>query len=395
MKSKASLVAILLLTLPAFSAVAQIHISGSLHSSLYAWENAAQNQQWDYYQGLRLRVTPEKHANFYVQTNLRVARRGDPSDWEERVYNTYLNWRSTNRRLEFRLGRQFVYYGVINGTVDALQVAARPGKNLNLKFIAGTDAPLDRKFEIQDWDSGNVFGGYLSYRISGDAKLDVSYFQRSRRDDIVWQQLGTALTGKIKPNLYYQGQFDYNLGTSELQGLRSRLTYYRDKWSFSGEFNSQKPRVYEDSYFNIFELEAFNQFRCGITYDAGNYQLGLQNLYTSYEEDNSDEVILTAGTRWGTVGLVYQNGFAGDNTGLYGEIRYDIVRDLTVKIRSSHYSYERRSVQLSEDATSFSGGLQYRPTRPLLLQAEIQESINSFYDNDVRGLFKVNYSFNQ
>lgn len=372
---------------------AQIRIKGSVQSSLYSWENLAQNQQWDFYQGLNLRVSSTNHPNVYLQTYMRVSQRGDPSEWDERLYNTYLNFRSQNRKFEARIGRQFLYSGVINGTVDGIQATVRPNNDISFKVVVGTDAPLDRSFEIQDWDNGTVLGGYLSVKFK-QSNLDLSYFQRSRFDDTVWQLLGAALNGKLNQNFYYQSRLDYNLEKSTYQGMRYRVTYLDDNWSISGEFNSQKPRVYEDSFFNIFELRAFNQFRFGVTRQFGSYNLGVQNILTDYYNDKNYELILTTGTRWGTIGVIAQNGFGGNNTGLYGEIHYDIVHNLTFKARSSYHKYERRSIQISEDEKSFMAGLSYRPIKELKVQAELQESQNSYFDNDLRGLFRLNYSFN-
>ena len=111
-------------------------------------------------------------------------------------------------------------------------------------------------------------------------------------------------------------------------------------------------------------------------------------------DESADEVIATVGrSRLGSLGLIYQTGFGGDNVGIYGNVDYDVLDNLTFRLRSRHYSYTRRTLSIGEDATSFSGGLLYRPIPSVLLQAELQESINTFYDNDLRALFRVGYSF--
>lgn len=376
------------------SVFAQTRMDGQLYSQMYAWENASANQQWDYYQGVRFRVQPSKQANLSLKTHFQVAHRGDPAEWDERVYNAYADWYTNNRKVEVRLGRQFVYSGVINGSVDAVMVRARPTSKWDLRFVGGSAVPYQRPLKIQKWDDGGVLGGYAAYQIADHAKIDLSFVSRSRQDQVVWRQLGTALTGAWNSTFYYQFQVDYNLEKSEYQGIRGRLSYQLDRWVLSGEYNNQKPRIYEDSFFNIFELVAFNQVRLGVTRLFGKYQVGVHHLHTIYEEDETtDEVLLSAGSSWGTIGVVYQTGFGGDNIGLYGEVRYEIVPSLTFRFHSSHYSYQRRSIAFNEEATAFSTGLQYRPVRALLIQAEVQESMNSFYDNNLRALFRINYTF--
>jgi len=378
------------------SAFAQTRVDGRLYSQLYAWENASANQQWDYYQGLQLRVAPSKQAGISLKTHFLVTRRGDPAAWHERFYNAYADWASSERTVQVRMGRQFIYSGVINGSVDGVMVRARPTSKWDLRLVGGTAVPYHRPLKVQSWEDGGTIGGYAAYQLADRTRIDLSLVSRTRQDEVVWRQLGTSLTGTFQKHFYYQLQLDYNLEKSEYQGVRGRLSYQVEKWILSGEYNTQKPRIYEDSFFNIFKLVAFNQTRLGVTRLFGKYQVGIYHLHTMYDEDEStDELMLTAGSSWGTVGVVYQTGFGGDNIGLYGEVRYEFVPGLTFTFHSSHYSYRRRSIAFNEEATAFSSGLQYRPVRALLLQAQVQESMNSFYDNNLRGLFRINYTFSQ
>lgn len=377
------------------SAYGQARINGQVYALLYAWENIDAEQQWDYYQGVQLRLQPAPGSNFSFKTNLRIARRGDPSDWQERVYNAYADWHSNQQRFQVRLGRQFLYKGVLNGSVDAVKIRLRPAPNLDVHAVGGLAVPFDRRLELQKWSEGGILGAYAAYQVAGQ-QVNVSYVQRVRDDRIAWRQVGAALSGAWKKKVYYQGQFDYNLEQSTYQAMRYRLTYQAPRWSLFGEYNSQKPRIFEDSFFNIFRLVAFDQFRGGFNILVAGYQLGAQYLHTLYERDETgDEVVLSVGTPWGTVGAVYQTGFGGDNVGLFGEVRYDVLNNLTVRLHGSHYNYQRRSIAFHEDATAFSGGLMFRPVRALMLQAEVQESMNSFYSNNVRALVRVSYAFNK
>ncbi len=393
MRPRVNLLLLFSLFVLSFPVYSQIRFNGVLQSSLYTFETPENAQHGDFYQGLRLRILSKKNSKIFLNTYLRVAKIGNAA-WEERIYNLYVNWQTPRNRFQVRLGRQFLYRGVINGTLDGILLSATPIPRLRLKLFGGLEAPYRRGFEMVGSDS-TAWGGYASYRFSSLAKLDLSYFHRRRNDISVWHLLGAGLSGKLNQELYYQFQIDHNLEAETLQGLRARLTYYRNRWSFSGEINSQRPRVFEDSYFRIFELEAYQQLRGGVTYRIHNYQLGVQYIFTGYEEETTNQVILTVGNRWGVIGLVLQDGFGGSNTGLYGDIRYEFLPGLTVKFYSSYYNFQRHAIEISEDATAFSGGLIYRPVRAFSIQAEAQQSINSFYDNDFRGLFRLNYYFTQ
>ncbi len=373
---------------------AQIHFEGNLNSSLYAWEMAEDNNQMDFYQGVQLRIFPEAYSNFEFRSNFRFAKRGDPAEWNEKVYNSYLKWKSSDRQYEMKLGRQFIYHGVMNGTVDGLLVSTKATNSLTFKVLAGVPAPVDRQLKLTNWSDGSVLGGFTSYRFLGNWKANLSYFQKTANEETVWQQMGTALSGKIINDFYFMAKIGYNLKSSEYQNMRYRVTYYKDKWTISGEFNSQKPRVLEDSFFKIFEIEAHNQVRASIAYQFGEYRFRIRNLYTMYEDDNSNQVQFSVASRWGLVGIVYQNGFAGDNTGFFGELRYDVVSNVSIIVYSSYYNFQRHSTEIGEEALAFSGKVEYRPLKYLHLQVEVQESQNSYYKNELRGLFRLNYMFN-
>lgn len=383
---------ILILFIPLLS---QVNYSGSLRSSFYTFEtltDTSEIQQLNYYQALQLRISPEKYSNLYLSTFLQIAKRGD-EDWDERVYNLYADWKAKNNKVHLRFGRQFLYHGVINGTMDGVLVSVSPMKKLKVKLFGGLSAPPMRDFEILEWDEGNVFGAYASYKLPKDVNFNLSFFQKSRYDETVWQLLGAGLSGQYR-GVYYLAKLDHNLLTEEIQGMRYLLNYFYKKWSFSAEFNNQRPRIYEDSYFRIFEVKAYNQYRGGVNYNFNPIEFGLQYIFTSVEYDETNQVVLTAGIPWGIIGIVYQDGFGGKNTGLYGELRYDLFKQLTVRGYSSHYNYERQTTVISEYATSYSAGLDYRPFKFLSMQADVQQSINSIYEDDIRGLFRLNYFFN-
>lgn len=370
----------------------QVRVRGSVQSSLYGWENLQENQQWDFYQGLNLRITPENYSRLYVNTFLREAYRGDPAEWQERIYNLYAHW-NAGKNLRLRIGRQFLYRGVINGTMDAALLQGQISKKLQVQFVAGLEAPVDRTFSLRKWDEGNVLGGYLSYHFLGRNRAEVSYFQKSRNEKTVWQQIGATFSGSAGHNIDYYARTDFNLLASDYQTLRGRLTYYQKRWTASVEVNSQKPRIYEDSFYNIFEIKAFNQLRTAATYRVGNYNLSLQYLFTLYEEDSDNRIMASASSSFGTLGLIYQTGFGGDNIGYFGEIHYEIFPHLTVRLFNSMYNYERAYTNISENATSFSAGLSYQVGNVLNIRGELQETGNSYYKSDFRGLLRFTYIF--
>jgi hypothetical protein len=374
---------------------AQVKFSGMTQSSIYAWENADESEQVDYYQHVNARASLESYRDLYLKTYFRFGRTGDPAEWKERIYNAYLNFLSPCRKWDARIGRQFVYSGVMNGTVDGISLNIRPIDKVALKILAGMEAPIDRSLELTQWDDGNVIGAFGSYKVAEAFNVSASYVQKTRSEEMYWQLAGGSLSGKVLNNLFYQAQYEHNLKTSQYQTMRFRLNYLLTKWNLFAEYNSQRPKIYEDSFFQIFEQTAFNQIRAGGGYQIGNYNIGLHDVYTMYEENEStNQIHATVSGTYGMIGLLYQSGYGGDNTGVYGAIRYSVLNNLILHVRSSYYQYERQTTAISEDATAVSGGITYKLSSSWQVKAEVQERINSYYNNDVRGLFRIRYAFN-
>lgn len=403
MKRTLQIFLILLLLIPSQMVVAQVNVSGWLQSNMYVFEDDQEKQNWNYYQGFQFRVSPQNNSNLYLNTFFRVAYLNQPADWEERFYNLYLSWKiKENYRL--RLGRQFLYQGVINGTMDAAVISARVLKKLQFHGVIGMDATLDRSFELLKWEDGNVLGGYLSYRLPWQNSIEVSYFQKQRSDELYWQQIGSSFFGYLNQNVNYYVRFDYNLLSEKYQIFRGRLTYLQPKWSISAEYNSQRPRIYEDSFFSIFKVNAHNQIRAAFTYRLKNFDLGIQALQTVYnvsefyilfKDDNDLRLIGSIGIpRYGNIGVILQNGFGGDNLGYFADLRYEFLPGLTARFYNSYYNYERATTNISQDALAFMGGLRYRLKNQILFDAELQQSSNNIYKNDVRLLARITYLFN-
>jgi hypothetical protein len=398
------IISIVILSMVFFSnAVSQVKVGGWLQSNVYAWENLQENQQWDFYQGLQLRVTPQQFSDLYANTFLRVAYRGDPAEWEERVYNMYLNWGNT-RKYRVRVGRQFLYRGVMNGTVDAVELSGTFFKKFRAVALVGTEAPYERPLKIRNWDNGNVMGGFLSYRMPWQNSFEVSYFQKQRWSDLYWQLLGATFHGYLGNNLNYYFRYDHNLLSESYQEMTGRLTYYAPKWSAGLEYNSLKPKIYEDSFFNIFEVNPHNQIRAIFDYRLNSdWSTSLQLLHTVYnpvqyyilfkDTDDNRVIVSMAHRRFGALGLIYQNGYGGENIGYYADIRYEFMPNWTARLFNSFYKYERAFTSISQDALAFSVGLQYRLQTRLLIDAEIQQQANGYFDSDYRGLFRLTYLF--
>ncbi|MCK5075025.1 MAG: hypothetical protein KAR38_01560, partial [Calditrichia bacterium] len=153
------------------------------------------------------------------------------------------------------------------------------------------------------------------------------------------------------------------------------------------------PMVYEFSYFNVFDIKAYNQVRSSLGYNWKSYLLQLNHIITTFEDENSHEMVFLISKRRNSLGIIYNNGFTGNNFGVYGQILYPLWKNLSLRLYGNYYNYERYMIDISEHATAFSAGIQYRMGNSYI-RAEIQEAGNNLMKNDWRGFFQYIYSFN-
>ena len=382
---------LLLLSLLPILAIGQSRIFGGLRSSLYM--TGTNRGTESYYQALTFNAVSIAGLNLSFHTHLNVFRDGVPTEWSSRIYSGYLRWKSTGGDFDIRIGRQFLYQGVLNGSYDAVSFSTNFFNSLNLKLFSGLIVPFTQDSKLTKWDDGHFYGGFFAYDFSKKLKTNVSFVSKERAGKSYWQQVGFAISGTTN-TLYYLFQYDHNLLSSTYQSIRAHFSYYRGPWTISADVSSLKPRIYEDSFFSIFKIKEHRQFRLAAERTIGEYRVGARIVETVLpNNNNAQQAILTFGKDWGTVGMIFQSGYAGDNLGFYGQLNYPLLQNLSVNLYSSHYRFQRHSIEVEEQATSFSAGFNYRPVRKLQLSAQLQQSINNFYTSDFRGLLTLHYRF--
>ncbi len=380
---------------------AQITLNGYWQNSFYLWQDAQGNRITDMYHGFWLRFRSKQLPRNYLNTYWRFARRGKPGEIAERVYNLYYFWQP-QPEVHIKIGRQFLFYGVMNGVIDGGQLQIAPSSKVRLRLVAGMLAASNRTFHLLKWNEAHAAGGQIALRFSQHFRTEVSFFQKVRQQEAVWRQLGVSLGGKLIPRFGYYVRMDYNLLQKKYQLFRMRLTYLTLPWTLVAEYSSQRPRIYEDSFFSMFKVRAHNQLRLGMYYQLKWAQVGLQYFYTMYGitqiipgnvSDTDSRVLLTLSGRYGTLGVIYQNGFGGQNVGYFGNIRFPIFWGIKAHLFHSYYNYERTTTRISEDALSFSAGLEYRLKQVAVLQLDVQQASNIYFVKDWRVLTRITFLF--
>jgi len=407
-----ALASLLVLAIVPDRATAQVRYEGQLYAMAYAWEAPASEDggRFDTYEGLRLRVRPgdaldlRSHVLFARRTRLDES--GQASyEWEERIYQLYADARLSGRELTGRFGRQFVYRGTINGTFDALSLRYRPSAEWDVQAVAGLAAPFARDLDFTPesdnlnlWDERGSLGVFASRTFGRRVRTNASWFQRNRSGDVAWSLAGVGFSAGYGTDRFVQAEVEYNVEQENIQRMRVRDWGQIGPVLLTIEFSTQRPRVYEDSFFARFKVGGYGQARLGASYPVGPGRLGYEFVGTDFEgNERSGEHIATylleAGALSGMLGVVYQSGYGGERLSPYVDARYELIRGVTLRGNFTYLEYQRRTISLDEDATAWTAGVMVRPTRRWWLQVDVQQAANTFYDEDTRLLARAGVSF--
>lgn len=381
---------ILIVIFVTFPIQAQWKIKGTLFTSVYSWEGEA-SKSTDLYPGLQFVLSNPKIHYFSLHGFGRTIFHQSDSRWDERIYNLYAKAKLFSRG-QITIGRQFVYDGVVNGTLDGFGFKFKGENNFHFNVYAGMNAPLYKEAKILNWNNDRTVGFSVGGNFLPGQYVQFSSMKKWISSKKALHMDGLIVNGRLNSSWFYYINAQYNDAKKKIQRNIIRLTYSKVKWYMDVEYIHQLPMIYEFSYFNIFESEAFNQIRFNVTRKLSKYSVTLGYNYTLSEENNTSEFNLVLSRKKNSLGLLYNTGFAGDNLGLYGQVYQRILTNLYLRLYGNYYTYQRYQVDISEEAISYSGGLDYR-TGNFLTRLELQQMSNNLYKSDVRLLLHIFYRF--
>ncbi len=381
-----------LLLLMAYTAQAQIRVRSQVTSSLYFHEGENKTSVTDFYQDVSLDLASRDKEGFKLSGYFNVYRPAMADAWRSRFYKGYLQWRSGALRFKARLGRQFFYRDVINGSLDGLSLEYQPVSFLRLALVGGRSVSWNRESS-----TGDDYGLGMEVKINRVLPFNVglSYYQKQRPSGLYRQQAGAIFNGALF-RWRYLLQYRHDLLSGSYQRIRLMLFHAFRQSNLTLEATSQKPEIYEDLFRQLFELEAFNQLRVGYRFFLEDYAFNLRVAATLFNEgESSARLNFSVSRKWGSLGIVYENGYFGRRGGLTGSLNYDLTTALAVYMSSSYYNYERRLIRAPEEATALAAGIRYRLNRQGYADVQLQQGINRVYASELRGLLRFNYRFNQ
>ncbi len=403
-------------------------ITGRLATSFYAWERydsvGASQTSIRGFQTVQLSAAQDNyalHTSFTGTTNL-AGSFGDVG--RVRLSNLYFSALNIGKTVDLHLGRQYVYAGVGNGSIDGLMAQARfLDGTIRATGYVGATVPADyASFHTSLRDYAGHFGGQIVTTAIPDARIGLSYTKREEderdpywasrvRDSLYSPVQMLIVTEPVTEELgsvdaYYAyddrftvyGRYDYDLGneqTSRAQGsLRVNVT--RDL-AFTGDVIHRVPRIGYYSIFSAFVTNAVDEVEGGVEYTI----LPLVRAFVrvagvSYTDESSTRWTVGVNSGYGSLSYSGSNGYAGELQSLALQGSYPFFGRMVVPTAGLSYaSYSISKESEKQDAFGVLLGAILRPTAAFSIDAQAQMLNNKLMKHDVRLQLKLSYRFAQ
>jgi hypothetical protein len=348
-----------------------------------------------------------------------------------RLYNLYFKWANIGDMIDVSLGRQAIFAGVGNGTVDG-GLASLKFLDSRVKLTGYYGAlPADR-YEarlIDNTDKNYMAGGQLSASPLDFAQFSVSYMQKKIKPETYFgirrDSLFNPYTVEIKPTAtaeeYVSGdvsleykdlvsgylRYDYDL----LLSKNSRIQFFTrvkpfqsldvkvlQPLSLTGEYLQREPRLLFNSIFSVFAFNTLKEYDVGAEYAIGSeWQVFAKYGDVAYNDGDSHQMTLGVNGNHVSFSVTRDDGKGGELSAASLSVGGPFLENKltpTVMISYAHYKLSEYSNSL-EDALSLSFGAVYRPIRVLSVDAQAQLIYNKIYNNDLRLFIRVSYLLSQ
>ena len=376
------------------------------------------------YQNLLMNLSQDKWSlNTSLLTQEDIANKsGDGFDYS--FYNIYIKGTNLWNALDVGIGRQYIFAGVGNTSVDGLSLKYKAGMNKQYQLSVYGGALTPGNYDFQSYPSFNnnfIFGSKFSYYGSQGFTGSLSYFLKRQKYDPYYapridtmyntsnelivtdsksqQLIGLNLnyTGKQKYTLY--GKAFYDIYLNKFYQAEFNISYPVKNWRFSADYAYRGAQLTYNTTFwtmaQFWPLSHYQQLEAGIDYTLKN---GM-NLFATfsnvfYIDDNSFKY--QAGFKSPAYGIYYigYSGYSGESNGAVGYFYQQLVPDKlsgNVTLNYSNYNLGDYSSSPNENQFSAMLGLAYRPNRQFTIDAQGQLMTNRIYSVDTRFLLGVTY----
>jgi len=374
-----------------------IEFHGRTSSSIYSYEDEGTHTRA--YQFVRFNVKHSRYNNIRLNTFMRFLTDNKTDlDSEYRYKMYYVNLEAKNLlkgRIDLTVGRQFLHPGTVLGALDGVHTKVTVSKNLYVKLYGGVESHFQRSFKIYEADDALVYGGLFQVHKVFSSAVQLLYLQKTNTDGAFWQIGGMNFENNSIPNLQLKAQSHYDLVNSRFHRLLFAAKYNLQRKMFvTVEFKNQYPQIYSNSFFSIFEPEAYRQYRVACSYNIiGDYFLNGQMQYLQFDTETANRIFLSMFNNNSSIGLIYESGYAGEQLGVMLDYLYDITSQWTASLYMDYSKYKVQKVYEFENQISNAARISYRLNRHISVDLECQWLMNRYKKQDSRLLNHIHLSW--
>jgi opacity protein-like surface antigen len=422
-----ALIVALLLAVP-IASTAQT-LTGRLTASFHAWERQATDSTSTShvrsYQLATLELKGLGHRNLSFHTWLRGQGdlSGDLEDPETfRVKNLYGRWYDRERGLDLRFGRQRLYAGVVNVSVDGLWGRWRFAETWRAEAYVGVQTPVDQGRVVPSWDDNRTFGGrVLTDQLSGALTAAFSAMRRDRRPlyydepgiytgrhvTLPSQQeelYGYDLAYRLGDGVRFDHQLEYERLQSELRKVTASAAVALPSapWTADVEYLHRAPTLEYASILSVFDSSELDEIvlRAGYWVVPGLRVHGSFG-HTAFDGDDAQRFTIGAQRRDLGAGYTRRTGYSGTSNTIYASYAHSWQRAL-VRVQTGFTSYKLDESRDDSDwSWTLAVGAQGRLRRNLTIDLDVHNLSQELHDRgdfagnsyDLRSYLKISYWF--
>jgi hypothetical protein len=429
------LTALTVLAVLSISGVYAQRLQGRFVTSAYAWDRqdtiGKSSQHLYGYETMQLSLSGEQLSlHTYLQgfNDFAGPLSNNPT---LRLYNFYFKWANVGNVADVSLGRQAIFAGVGNGTVDG-GLASFRFLDSRVKLTGYYGALPAERYEarlIDNTDKNYMAGGQLSASPLDFAQFSISFMKKNikpetylgiRRDSL-FNPYMVEITPTATAEEYVSGdvsleykdlvsgylRYDYDLLLDKnsrfqfftrVKPFQSLDVKFLEPLSLTGEYLQREPRLLFNSIFSVFAFNTLKEYEVGAEYAIGTeWQLFAKYGDVSYNDGDSHQMTLGVNGNHVSFSVTRDDGNGGELSAASLSLGYPFFENKltpTLMLSYAHYKLSEYSNNLS-DALSISIGAVYRPVRVLSIDAQAQWIQNKIYNNDTRLFIRVSYLLSQ
>jgi hypothetical protein len=301
--------------------------------------------------------------------------------------------------LKAQLGRQFIQAGVTNLTLDGALLNYRLDNTWDLTAYGGARAPINKAFELGEFDQDTAAGARANFRPTRTWKIGASLGYRESAGQVAERPVGAEVVTSALPDTRIFGRVAYDLQQERWAKVQGQAQWRRAANSpvVDLQYIDRYPTIDATSWFSRFtDLKRIRIARAAVRYEWPNRFGGECEYLGSFVGDRSSSrvglAILVPG---GRVGYSVRLGDRGEENRFYGELSHRLNHWLRLGAEASVLTYALMSdapADQDRDLTTLAARARIDLRPGLRVMAEVQSLQNPFYDQDVRFLLGMDVS---